>query len=110
MALRTCDVSGAGLMPGPVKSIRSCPVTVSNNRIMSTELERKVAELLQNPKNMGELEAADAVGSGGNAGGGEMLRMGIKFNQQTGKRGIARAPSQSFGKNRHCRGQSRYRT
>jgi nitrogen fixation NifU-like protein len=64
---------------------------------MSTELERKVAELLQNPKNMGELEAADAVGSVGNAGCGEMLRMWIKFKQQNGKKVIDQATFQSFG-------------
>src|SRR3954454_14321000 len=64
---------------------------------MSTELERKVAELLQNPKNMGELESADAVGTVGNAGCGEMLRMWIKFKEQNGKKVIDKATFQSFG-------------
>ena len=64
---------------------------------MSTELEKKVAELLHNPKNMGELEAADAVGTVGNAGCGEMLRMWIKFKQQNGKKVIDQATFQSFG-------------
>ena len=64
---------------------------------MSSELERKVAELLQNPKNMGELESADAVGTVGNAGCGEMLRMWIKFKEQNGKRVIDKATFQSFG-------------
>src|SRR5947208_9567763 len=64
---------------------------------MSTELERKVAELLQNPKNMGELEGADAVGTVGNAGCGEMLRMWIKFKEQNGKKIIDKATFQSFG-------------
>lgn len=64
---------------------------------MSKNLEQKVAELLQNPKNMGELEAADAVGTVGNAGCGEMLRMWIKFKEQNGKKIIDKATFQSFG-------------
>src|ERR1044072_5234572 len=64
---------------------------------MSTELEKKVTDLLQHTKNMGELEAADAVGTVGNAGCGEMLRMWIKFKQQNGKKVIDQATFQSFG-------------
>src|SRR4051812_37902560 len=52
---------------------RSEDAALSAGMIMSSELEKKVAELLQNPKNMGELESADAVGTVGNAGCGEML-------------------------------------
>ena len=65
--------------------------------IMSSALEQKIAELLQNPKNMGELDAADAVGTVGNAGCGEMLRMWIKFKEQNGKKIIDKATFQSFG-------------
>src|SRR5437660_11754640 len=64
---------------------------------MSSVLEQKIAELLQNPKNMGELESADAVGAVGNAGCGEMLRMWVKFKEQNGKKVIERATFQSFG-------------
>ncbi len=64
---------------------------------MSKDLEQKIAELLQNPKNMGELESADAVGTVGNAGCGEMLRMWIKFKEQNGKKIIDKATFQSFG-------------
>src|SRR4051812_23737135 len=64
---------------------------------MSKTLEQKVAELLQNPKNMGELKAADAVGTVGNAGCGEMLRMWIKFKELNGKKIIENATFQSFG-------------
>src|SRR5947209_15041384 len=64
---------------------------------MSSELEQKIAELLQNPKNMGELDSADAVGTVGNAGCGEMLRMWIKFKEQNGKKIIDKATFQSFG-------------
>src|SRR5712671_1098928 len=61
------------------------------------DLEQKIRELLQNPKNMGELESADAVGQVGNAGCGEMLRMWIKFKEQNGRKVIDKASFQSFG-------------
>src|SRR5438094_2623695 len=64
---------------------------------MSSALEQKIAELLQNPKNMGELESADAIGTVGNAGCGEMLRMWIKFKEEKGRKIIDRATFQSFG-------------
>ncbi|MBM3839719.1 MAG: FeS assembly protein [Verrucomicrobia bacterium] len=62
-----------------------------------TDLQRRVAEAIQNPKNMGELEGADAVGTVGNSGCGEMLRMWIKFKEEQGKKIIDRATFQSFG-------------
>jgi len=64
---------------------------------MSTNLEQRVAELLRDPKNMGELEGADAVGTVGNAGCGEMLRLWVKFKEQNGKKVIDQATFQSFG-------------
>src|SRR6266852_6682726 len=76
---------------------RSQIAPVSPRMIMSSALEQKIAELLQNPKNMGELESADAVGTVGNAGCGEMLRMWIKFKEQNGKKVIDKATFQSFG-------------
>jgi nitrogen fixation protein NifU and related proteins len=83
-------------MPGRKKSTRSCRA-IAWNDYMSKNLQQKVAELLQNPKNMGELDAADAVGTVGNAGCGEMLRMWIKFKEQNGKKVIDKATFQSFG-------------
>lgn len=64
---------------------------------MNDDLQKRVAEALRDPKNMGELEAADAVGTVGNAGCGEILRMWIKFKEQNGKKVIDRASFQSFG-------------
>src|SRR2546430_10715929 len=64
---------------------------------MGSAFEQKIAELLQNPKNMGEPDSADAVGTVGNAGCGEMLRMWIKFKEQNGKKIIDKATFQSFG-------------
>lgn len=64
---------------------------------MENELEQKIAEALQNPKNMGALDDADAMGTAGNAECGEMLRMWVKFKEERGKRVIDRATFQSFG-------------
>ena len=49
------------------------------------------------PRNLGELEGADAVGTVGNADCGEMLRLWVKFKDQDGRKVIDRATFQSFG-------------
>ena len=64
---------------------------------MNEDLQKQITEVLKNPKNMGEMEAADAVGTVGNSGCGEMLRLWIKFKQENGKKVIDRASFQSFG-------------
>lgn len=64
---------------------------------MNKKLEERIAELLRDPKNMGELEGADAVGTVGNAGCGEMLRLWVKFKEQSGRKVIDQATFQSFG-------------
>src|SRR5687767_3020583 len=64
---------------------------------MSDNFEDKIRELLKNPENMGELQNADAVGTVGNPGCGEMLRLWIKFKEDRGKKVIDRATFQSFG-------------
>lgn len=64
---------------------------------MNDDLQKKIAEALRNPQNVGELPDADAVGTVGNSDCGEMLRMWVKFKQQNGKRVIDRATFQSFG-------------
>ena len=64
---------------------------------MSNDFPKRLADVLANPQNMGELEAADAVGTVGNAGCGEMLRLWIKFKEEQGRKVIDRATFQSFG-------------
>jgi len=64
---------------------------------MSEELERRIAEALRNPQNVGELPGADAVGTVGNSDCGEMLRLWVKFKEQNGRKVIDRATFQSFG-------------
>ncbi len=51
----------------------------------------------QGPKNLGEMENADAVGTMGSADCGDMLRMWIKFREEGGKKVIDRATFQTFG-------------
>jgi len=64
---------------------------------MDSDLQRKITEAIRNPKNMGELANADAIGTVGNSECGEMLRMWIKFKEEKGKKVIDRATFQSFG-------------
>ena len=64
---------------------------------MNDDLQKKIAEALRNPQNIGELPDADAIGTVGNSDCGEMLRMWVKFKEQNGKKVIDRATFQSFG-------------
>jgi NifU-like protein involved in Fe-S cluster formation len=60
-------------------------------------LEAKIEEALKNPRNLGEMENADAVGTVGSPDCGDMLRMWIKFKEEDGRKIIDRASFQSFG-------------
>src|SRR2546425_6711872 len=64
---------------------------------MNEDLQKRIAEALRHPQNLGELENADAVGTVGNAECGEMLRLWIKFKEEKGRKVIDRATFQSFG-------------
>lgn len=64
---------------------------------MEKDLQAKIAEAIANPKNMGEMEAADAVGTVGSPNCGDMVRMWIKFKEENGKKVIDRATFQTFG-------------
>jgi NifU-like protein involved in Fe-S cluster formation len=64
---------------------------------MSDDLQKKIAEAIANPKNMGEMPAADAVGTVGSPGCGDMVRMWIKFKEENGRRVIDKASFQTFG-------------
>lgn len=61
------------------------------------DLQKKIAEAIANPQNLGELANADAVGTVGNSDCGEMLRMWVKFKEDNGRKVIDRATFQSFG-------------
>lgn len=65
---------------------------------MSNEdLEAKIEAAVKNPRNLGEMENADAVGTVGSPDCGDMLRMWIKFKEEDGRKVIDRATFQSFG-------------
>ena len=60
------------------------------------DLQQKIAEAIANPKNMGEMESADAVGAVGSPNCGDMVRMWVKFKDENGKKVIDRATFQTF--------------
>jgi nitrogen fixation NifU-like protein len=64
---------------------------------MNNDLESKIEEAIKNPRNVGEMKDADAVGTAGRPDCGDMLRMWIKFKEQDGRKVIDRATFQSFG-------------
>ncbi len=64
---------------------------------MSNDLQQKIESSIGEPKNLGEMENADAVGTAGSADCGDMLRMWIKFREEDGKKVIDRATFQTFG-------------
>ena len=61
------------------------------------DIEARILAAQQNPKNLGEMESADAVGTVGSPDCGDMLRMWVKFKDQDGKKVIDRATFQTFG-------------
>ena len=64
---------------------------------MNDDLQKKIAEAIANPKNLGEMENADAVGTVGSPNCGDMVRMWIKFREDGGKKVIDKATFQTFG-------------
>ncbi len=60
-------------------------------------LEARIEEAVRNPRNLGEMENADAVGTVGSPECGDMLRMWLKFKEEDGRKIIDRATFQSFG-------------
>ena len=61
------------------------------------DFSKRIESAIKSPRNIGELENADAVGTVGNADCGDMLRMWVKFKEQDGKRVIDKATFQTFG-------------
>jgi len=64
---------------------------------MESDLQKKIADAIANPKNMGEMEGADSVGTVGSPNCGDMVRMWIKFREDNGKKVIDKATFQTFG-------------
>jgi nitrogen fixation NifU-like protein len=61
------------------------------------DLQKRIEAAARDPQNLGELEGADAIGTAGSAACGDLIRMWIKFKEQSGKKVIDRATFQSFG-------------
>jgi nitrogen fixation protein NifU and related proteins len=65
---------------------------------MNEDLQQKIHDAIANPKNVGEMENADSVGTVGSADCGDMLRMWVKFKEDgQGRKIIDRATFQTFG-------------
>lgn len=82
-------------MHGAARSIKACRATALkwNNHMNEELLNASIA----NPKNLGEMPDADAVGTVGNPECGDMVRMWLKFAEKDGRKVIDRASFQSFG-------------
>ena len=65
---------------------------------MSNDLQRRIEDAIASPKNIGEMEHADSIGTAGSADCGDMLRMWVKFKEdEQGRKVIDRATFQTFG-------------
>jgi NifU-like protein involved in Fe-S cluster formation len=64
---------------------------------MSDDLQSRIEEAVKNPRNLGEMKDADAIGTVGSADCGDMLRMWVKFKDRDGRKVIDRATFQTFG-------------
>ena len=64
---------------------------------MDQDLETRIQAAVQDPKNLGEMADADAIGTVGSADCGDMLRMWVKFKEENGRKVIDKATFQTFG-------------
>jgi NifU-like protein involved in Fe-S cluster formation len=64
---------------------------------MNNDIQKRIADAMANPQNMGELPNADAIGTVANSDCGEMLRLWIKYKEDRGRKIIDKATFQSFG-------------
>src|SRR6186713_274950 len=65
---------------------------------MPDDLEKRINEAITQPRNLGEMDDADSVGTVGSTDCGDMLRMWVKFKtDEKGRKVIDRATFQTFG-------------
>ena len=64
---------------------------------MSKDLEARIEAAIKDPRNLGEMSGADAIGTVGSENCGDMLRMWVKFKDENGRRIIDKATFQAFG-------------
>src|SRR6185312_13471988 len=79
------------------KSLPHRSRTRNCSSIMDQDLETRIQAAVQDPKNLGEMADADAIGTVGSADCGDMLRMWVKFKEENGRKVIDKATFQSFG-------------
>jgi nitrogen fixation protein NifU and related proteins len=64
---------------------------------VNDDLQTRIEDAVKNPRNLGEMKDADAIGTVGSADCGDMLRMWVKFKEEGGRKVIDRATFQTFG-------------
>jgi nitrogen fixation protein NifU and related proteins len=64
---------------------------------VNDDLQTRIEEAVKNPRNLGEMKDADAIGTVGSPDCGDMLRMWVKFKEEGGRKVIDRATFQTFG-------------
>jgi len=64
---------------------------------INDDLQTRIEDAVKNPRNLGEMKDADAIGTAGSADCGDMLRMWVKFKEEGGRKVIDRATFQTFG-------------
>jgi nitrogen fixation protein NifU and related proteins len=64
---------------------------------LNDDLQSRIEDAVKNPRNLGEMKDADAIGTVGSADCGDMLRMWVKFKEEGGRKVIDRATFQTFG-------------
>ena len=64
---------------------------------MNDDLQSRIEDAVKNPRNLGEMKDADAIGTVGSPDCGDMLRMWVKFKEEGGRKVIDRATFQTFG-------------
>ena len=84
-------------MPGALKSIHTASISPQNERFSNDDLQTRIEDAVKNPRNLGEMKDADAIGTVGSADCGDMLRMWVKFKEEGGRKVIDRATFQTFG-------------
>src|SRR5215217_1877365 len=84
-------------MPTARKPTPHCRDIIWNDVSADENLQARIEAAVNNPRNLGEMENADAVGTVGSPDCGDMLRMWIKFKEEDGRKVIDRASFQSFG-------------
>lgn len=75
----------------------AAPVSLGMSDGTNDDLQAKIEQAVRNPRNLGEMKDADAMGTVGSADCGDMLRMWLKFKEEDGRKVIDRATFQTFG-------------